>query len=32
MVIDGIIQLQQKVAAGKWSDFPKGASPVSNIE
>jgi len=32
MVIDGIIKLQQKVAKGRWADFPKGASPVSNIE
>jgi len=32
MVIDGIIKLQQKVAKGRWADFPKGESPVSNIE
>jgi NADH-quinone oxidoreductase subunit B len=32
MVIDGLIRLQQKVMEGKWSDFPKGASPVSNID
>jgi NADH-quinone oxidoreductase subunit B len=32
MVIDGLIRLQQKVAVGNWSDFPKGASPVSNID
>ena len=32
MVIDGLIRLQQKVAEGKWSDSPKGASPVSNID
>jgi len=31
-VIDGLIRLQQKVMEGKWSDFPKGASPVSNID
>jgi len=31
MVIDGLIRLQQKVAAGNWSDFPKGASPVSPV-
>jgi NADH-quinone oxidoreductase subunit B len=32
MVIDGLIRLQQKVMEGKWSDLPKGASPVSNID
>lgn len=32
MVIDGLIRLQQMVADSKWSDFPRGASPVSNIE
>lgn len=32
MVIDGLIRLQEKVAAQKWSDYPRGASPVSRIE
>jgi NADH-quinone oxidoreductase subunit B len=32
MVIDGLIRLQQMVAESKWSDFPRGAAPVSNIE
>ncbi len=30
MVIDGLIKLQQKVMESRWSDYPKGASPVSN--
>jgi NADH-quinone oxidoreductase subunit B len=29
MVIDGLLKLQEKVAKEKWSDWPKGASPVS---
>ncbi len=29
MVIDGLIKLQEKVANEKWSDWPKGAAPVS---
>jgi len=28
MVLDGLMKLQQKVAKEKWSDFPKGPSPV----
>lgn len=31
MVIDGIIKLQQKISKEKWSDWPKGAAPVSKI-
>ena len=29
MVIDGLLKLQEKVAAEKWSDWPRGAAPVS---
>jgi NADH-quinone oxidoreductase subunit B len=33
MVLDGLIKLQKKVAKEKWSDHPRGASPVSkNVE
>ena len=29
MVIDGLLKLQEKVAKEKWSDWPRGAAPVS---
>ncbi len=29
MVIDGLLKLQEKVAKEKWSDWPRGASPVT---
>ena len=29
MVLDGLIKLQEKVANERWSDWPRGASPVS---
>lgn len=29
MVIDGLLKLQQKVAKERWSDWPRGASPVT---
>jgi NADH-quinone oxidoreductase subunit B len=29
MVLDGLLKLQEKVAKEKWSDWPRGASPVS---
>ena len=29
MVLDGLIKLQEKVAKERWSDWPRGASPVS---
>jgi NADH-quinone oxidoreductase subunit B len=29
MVIDGLLKLQEKVSKEKWSDWPRGASPVS---
>ncbi len=29
MVIDGLLKLQQKVANERWSDWPRGAAPVS---
>jgi NADH-quinone oxidoreductase subunit B len=29
MVLDGLIKLQEKVAQERWSDWPRGASPVS---
>lgn len=29
MVLDGLIKLQKKVAKEKWSDWPRGSSPVS---
>jgi len=29
MVLDGLIKLQKKVSKEKWSDWPRGASPVS---
>lgn len=28
MVIDGLMKLQEKVAKERWSDWPRGASPV----
>ncbi len=31
MVIDGLLKLQQKISKEKWSDWPKGAAPVSKI-
>ncbi len=30
MVLDGLIKLQKQVAKTKWSDFPKGRSPVTS--
>jgi NADH-quinone oxidoreductase subunit B len=30
MVIDGLLKLQQKVAKEKWSDWPRGAAPVTD--
>jgi NADH-quinone oxidoreductase subunit B len=30
MVLDGLIKLQEKVAKERFSDWPRGASPVSN--
>jgi NADH-quinone oxidoreductase subunit B len=29
MVLDGLLKLQEKVAKEKWSDWPRGESPVS---
>lgn len=29
MVIDGLLKLQEKVAKEQWSDWPRGASPVT---
>ncbi len=29
MVIDGLLKLQEKVANEKWSDWPRGAAPVT---
>lgn len=29
MVLDGLMKLQEKVANERWSDWPRGASPVS---
>jgi hypothetical protein len=29
MVLDGLIKLQKKVQGEKFSDYPKGPSPVS---
>jgi NADH-quinone oxidoreductase subunit B len=29
MVIDGLLKLQEKVAKEKWSDWPRGAAPVT---
>ncbi len=29
MVIDGLLKLQEKVAKERWSDWPRGAAPVS---
>jgi NADH-quinone oxidoreductase subunit B len=29
MVLDGLIKLQAKVAKEKWTDWPRGASPVT---
>ncbi len=29
MVLDGLMKLQDKVANEKWSDWPRGASPVT---
>lgn len=29
MVIDGLLKLQEKVSKEKWSDWPRGAAPVS---
>lgn len=31
MVLDGLIKLQKKVAKEKFSDWPKGASPVTKV-
>jgi NADH-quinone oxidoreductase subunit B len=31
MVLDGLIKLQAKVTEGKFSDSPRGASPVSHF-
>jgi NADH-quinone oxidoreductase subunit B len=29
MVLDGLMKLQEKVAQERWSDWPRGASPVT---
>jgi len=29
MVLDGLMKLQEKVAKERFSDWPRGASPVS---
>jgi NADH-quinone oxidoreductase subunit B len=29
MVLDGLMKLQEKVAKERWSDWPRGASPVT---
>ena len=29
MVLDGLLKLQEKVANEKWSDWPRGAAPVT---
>jgi len=31
MVLDGLIKLQEKVAKERWSDWPRGASPVTKL-
>lgn len=30
MVIDGLMKLQEKVARERWSDWPRGAAPVTD--
>jgi NADH-quinone oxidoreductase subunit B len=29
MVLDGLLKLQEKVANERWSDWPRGAAPVT---
>lgn len=31
MVIDGLMKLQEKVAKERWSDWPRGAAPVTDV-
>ncbi|MGA7874633.1 MAG: NADH-quinone oxidoreductase subunit NuoB [Desulfoferrobacter sp.] len=31
MVLDGLMKLQEKVAKERWSDWPRGAAPVTDV-